>query len=180
MSATQATETYSCAYCGGTRSLTETVEGSYCSERCYYREKGEGAMNRVESHSRFCDSCYAPVRDVEPIPDRVRPDADGFQYRTPNTTIGVDDIGRDRYDRLERTRWSCGNCGAVDPDGGPIAECQNAALGEAIGNLFRALNWLYEREAIPERPGWDAYVEALRAYPRDAAFAVGKSVYAHE
>lgn len=183
MSATANDETVRCEGCGSSGPLYEYHHGEYCSNLCEYRAKGAELIEAVESQSQFCDTCYGHVRDVEPIPESKIAgkgyDADGYQHKTPLSTIGVDDFSRDPYRRLEGTRWSC-RCGAVDPDGGPIAELQNVHLADAVANLLRALAWLADREAIPHAPDQDAYYAALEDRWRDAAYACGVAVYGSE
>lgn len=170
---TQTTEPplYDCGHCG--RSFSHAPVGSYCSAACKYRAKGEALLRQVESQSQFCDTCYGRVRDIQPLPEHTP--ADGFQYATPLTTVGID-VFNDQP-RIEGTRVSCG-CGAVNPDAGPIAELQQIHGSTVKTNLFLALRWLAARDAIDAAPDLDRYTDALSERPHDAAFACGVAVYA--
>lgn len=169
-------DSFRCAYCQKPRSETG-VEGSYCSERCYYREKGSKALNRVHSDSRICNSCYGQVRDVEPATDRMPDVAIGQQYETPRTVIGVDDFSEDEFRRLEGTRWSCA-CGAVDPsdDHGDVTRWTEPIFE----NLYNALVDLWERGGLDEEPSRERFVGSLGERSHELELAVGRSLYASQ
>lgn len=154
------------------------VEGSYCSKECYYREVGERHIRVVENQSQFCNSCYAIVRDIEPVPDHVYPLGDGLQYPTPNTTHGIDTFRSRDGVEVRGTRWSC-SCGNVDPNV-TISELQNVGLERVISNLRRALVWLADRGVIDARPCRETYYRVLEdGGGRCAALAVGRAIEAN-
>lgn len=177
MSSAISIETDQCTHCG-TSYEPPTAYRGYCGLDCYYRERGSALIEQVEHTSQFCNTCYGHLRDVEPIPpakiDGKGYNGDGWQYPTELTTVGVDEF-RDTTPRLERTRISC-RCGAVNPNE-TTAELQNVDLAACMTNLYRALCWLADREAIPSAPDHEAYLASLWDSPRDAALACGKAVY---
>lgn len=153
----------------------EAEHGYFCSSRCYYQAKGGELVHQVERRSQFCATCYGRVRDIQPLPESVTV-ADGLQYPTPLTTHGIDVFNE--QPRIEGTRISC-KCGAVDP-GSTTAELQQIYPKTVRSNLFRALAWLAEREAIAGPPDVERYAAALGERWHDAAYAAGRAVYGGE
>jgi len=125
-------------------------------------------VEQVHRRSQFCNTCYGKVRDIQPLPESVTV-ADGFQYETERTTIGIDVFSD--VPRIEGTRLSC-QCGAVDP-GDTIAELQQIHATETRVNLYHALAWLAERGAIDAAPDLERYTDALGERHHDAAYAAG-------
>lgn len=190
MSVTTRSETYECAHCGGPR--TDATHGSYCSADCYHRAKGEALLNRVEHASQFCATCYAHLRDVEPLgelnvegPDHPtheddqgwRNVADGVQHPRAALTYGIDaHDGPHGYHEFQRE--SCA-CGAVDPNA-TTAELQQAIPDAVRERLFLAVRWLGWTDDDLPLASRERYDDALAECPHDAALAVGRSVYGGE
>lgn len=167
-----------CAYCGGARDPYDSIEGSYCSERCYYRERGERILNQIEANHTLCATCFGKIKDIEPIPDSYCEYADGYQHKTEQTEHVIDEFSGpgETNHRIQSTRWGC-DCGCVNPRD-VHAEIQNANLKTCIENCLYALYYLHERGAIPFPPSRQDYFDALRKHWRDAAYAIGRAVYA--
>lgn len=175
MSQTQERTAYDCAHCGGPRTKAG-IEGSYCSWDCVYRARGESLLAVVEADSRFCNTCYGRVRDIEPVPDDSKT-TDGLQYRTPRQTRGVDEREAPDGLRVRFTRISC-VCGAVDPTE-THADLQNVDLSGTVARLYRALVACYRREAIDHEPDRERYVEAV-GKTRDARYVAGYAVFGED
>lgn len=191
MSVTTTPETDVCEYCDGEFSLPND-RPNHCDDACYFRDKGDGVLNRLRSDHRICGTCYGTIKTIEPAPPRyvkgpdhaVREDSgpvqitDGIQYATDRMTYGVDEfrpVETDEWTAIEATRWSC-VCGAVDPtdEHGII---QATLYMTAATNLMRALADAYRRDAIPDEPDPAVIREALTAPWRGVEYAVGKAVY---
>lgn len=146
MSTTPQRPTYSCAECNRPQPAGELVEDTYCSVACHDRHEGRGVLRAVYTNHCFCATCFRTIKEVEPPTEAAKRKIRGaestqalvgFQYKTPNTTMAVDDFSNtdDPYTRLERERWSC-TCGAVDPNdplafvrrGEPTAELRERLL----------------------------------------------------
>lgn len=176
MSATTQSERGTCAYCNGPRDIRDSVEGSYCSAACYYRARGEGVLDQLESDHRICSTCHGRVKDVEPIPEDVYAAGDGLQYPTERTVHAIDEaVPEDLGQEIAFTRWGC-DCGAVDPNT-VHADLQEIHLATVLHNCLLALQDLYEREAIPHPPARERYFAGLREHWRDARYAIGRAIY---
>lgn len=64
-----------CGQCDDQYPQTESVAGSFCSQDCHLRSKGEGALAQIDSDHRFCSTCYRQVKTVERPPDAWVEDA---------------------------------------------------------------------------------------------------------
>jgi len=58
------TDEYDCVYCGGERTPGGGVRGSFCSNACHYKHKGEKAVNILRHDHRLCASCGRWVKEV--------------------------------------------------------------------------------------------------------------------
>lgn len=187
----------SCGYCSGSWDTGRGVRGSYCSWPCYYRDRGEGIINRLDSDRRICSTCYGHVRQTVPFPEGQR--GPGIQFSTERTVIGIDGFGppfvddsdenedpldvayplpwhdQERHEEVEGTRWSC-VCGAVDPQETHDV-LQNTDYQRTITNFYRALIFLFEHEALPHEPDLVSWLESLSKHPHDARYAAGLAVY---
>jgi len=180
-----------CGHCDNWRNPDASVEGSFCSEYCYYASKGQKSLNRIKSDHTRCATCFRRVKTIERPPegdsviveppaydgaiDDVRDVLVGYQYQTEHTVWGVDDFGSDAVPALKRQRWSC-ECGNVDPrkrDG--ILE--RVALGETIHRCFDCLVDCYKTGAIENAPDADRFQTALQREGVDWPYAIGRALY---
>lgn len=65
MSATAHPKRLTCAYCDGDRDADSSVKGSFCSSECYYKHKGDKALNILRHDHRLCPSCGRWLKTVE-------------------------------------------------------------------------------------------------------------------
>ena len=188
MSATTHTaETYTCRHCDGPRDAAASVGGSFCSERCLYRHRGEKAIRRIAADHRWCATCFRQVKTTHRPEDRLLEDAGvskhtrsafiGFQYPTEHATDGVDERPSEHepYRRLEFTRISC-QCGAVDP-GDQHEEIRDLDPKTTLQSLWHCLVTLERDGTLHRRPSQDAYLDALRETNRDWVYAIGRALY---
>ena len=70
MSTTTAPQSDPCAYrdCETTVHAHEAVEGSYCSQACYYREVGAGLLGHLTRRHEICGTCFRLTKDIERPP----------------------------------------------------------------------------------------------------------------
>ncbi|WP_092817596.1 hypothetical protein [Halopenitus malekzadehii] len=106
----------------------------------------------------------------------------GYQYRTENTTLVVDDVDSgDPYQRLERTKWGC-KCGNVD-----LSErhevLEDVEIESILPSLWRCLVALVQDNAIgPDQVDANAalkdrFLGAARESWRDWRFIIGYALY---
>lgn len=188
MSATPTTqETYTCRHCGGPREAATSVGGSFCSERCLYRHRGEKALRRIASDHRWCATCFRQVKettrpdDIElqdaGVSKLVRQSFVGFEDPTEHAVEGVDDREhRDNpYRRTAYTRTSC-ECGAVDPND-RHAVLRDLDPEATMQSLWQCLVALEEHGTLQRRPSKPVYIEAIRESNRDWIYAIGRALY---
>lgn len=184
---THQSETYTCQHCGGPFERTTSVCGSFCSERCLYRHRGEKALHQIVSDHRWCATCFRQIKTTHrppeselrsmDVPRHIRDVFIGFQERTEHATEGVDIAERTDGSsrRIEYTRTSC-SCGAVDPcDRHEVLRHLDPA--ETIQSLWACLNSLERDGTLQRRPDQDVYLKALRESDRDWVYAIGRALY---
>lgn len=172
---------YECTYCSGERTPHSSVKGSYCSLACYYRQKGQKALARIQSHHAWCATCFKPVKEIEPPTEYVLQAVEcddalvGYQYQTEHTDRGVDEADLDQWRRLVFTRWSC-ECGTIDP-GDRHEWLSEIDTAETIASLYTCLQDLEATGALDHRPDKTLLFEALREEWTDWEYAIGKCLY---
>jgi len=62
----ESTDIPECAHCENYRNPNKSYRGSYCSETCYYSDKGSNAVNIIQHDHRFCGSCGAVLKQIDP------------------------------------------------------------------------------------------------------------------
>lgn len=184
-----ATEAYFCQQCGGPRSPDASVGGSFCSERCLYRHKGEKALRQIRSDHRFCATCFRRLKTVSRPADSRLEDAGlsrltreafvGYQYRTEHATDGVDEVAAEERPsdrRLAYSRTSC-ECGTVDPSDRHEV-LRQLDPKQTVQSLWRCLVELERDGTLTHRPSRGAYLEALRKTDLDWSYAIGRALHA--
>ena len=184
---TPQTETYTCEHCGGPRKISTSVGGSFCSEHCLFRHRGEKALRQIITDHRWCATCFRQIKTTHrpseddlkamDVPRHIRDAFIGYQDVTEHATDGVDvtDAVEGSSRRIEYTRTSC-SCGAVDPcDRHEVLRQLDPA--ETIQSLWTCLNRLERDGTLQRRPSQTPYLEALRESNRDWVYAIGRALY---
>lgn len=65
-------ETYQCETCGDPTPGHETVAGSFCSQSCHARHRGQKLLNKLEEDHTYCYSCFGRLKHVEEPSDEWR------------------------------------------------------------------------------------------------------------
>jgi hypothetical protein len=91
---TRVPKTYECARdeCENSCDEVTSVEGSYCSRRCYQLERGRKLLNLIEHDHRFCAGCYHQLKEIE------RPDG---ETHPPHTGGGVETVKIEGADHID-------------------------------------------------------------------------------
>jgi len=45
--------------------VSDAVEGSYCSQACYYREQGGRFLQNLRRRHELCGTCFRLTKDIE-------------------------------------------------------------------------------------------------------------------
>lgn len=173
-------EVPTCACCGRWRNPNKSVEGSYCSTRCYYTKRGAKALKNVATDHRFCRSCMAQVKEIERPPDgNSLPECVvGYQYTTPEAERCTREYERTHDDDgrgLLRQRIGC-SCGATDLTTYDET-LATADLEATLINLVDVLVEKYHEEKLDERVDHRELFDTYRD-SRDLEHAVGRGLYA--
>jgi hypothetical protein len=107
------TESDDCAYCGDETPLAELVDGSYCSDDCADRHRGERLFRSLQYDHRLCFACFRWLKEVDKARPRDPECVIGFQYLTENAEHGVK-IDTD-IPRVYRSCTMC-TCGSQHQD----------------------------------------------------------------
>jgi len=72
MSTTRPTHTATCSYrdCDANRDPANSVEGSYCSQPCYYRAQGTRLLTHIrDRRHEICGTCFRLTKDIDRPPE---------------------------------------------------------------------------------------------------------------
>lgn len=191
------TRTDTCAYCTQEFDIYNAVEGSYCSQACHDRHRGEKLLNTVNHSHQYCALCGTRLKEVEPPkPDwafdntggsyeatedgvtftfhgqeESRRSAIGFEYTTDAADTGEKTAYRTDSFELITSGIVCGECGNASLTD-PQEEIQRDHLFEYASQILDSLR---ERKAdgefdceIDEQTVFDVLVDVP-----DLALAVG-------
>lgn len=109
-----------CSFCNSEYDTGYNSE--YCSEDCCFRSKGRSILNLIKYDHRFCNACFAKLKEIERPTDeqlrkiRGKQSAEaliGYQYRTQKSDIGEITIKKGTIDNVV-TGTVCGECGTTD------------------------------------------------------------------
>lgn len=184
MSATHDTsDGYTCQQCGGPRTK-EGVGGSFCSQTCWNRHKGEKLLNNIKHNHCFCSNCGARLKEIEKPTDEALRSIDGyhsttavvgFQYRTPSADTGEIDVKTDVQGReTVSTGTVCGECGNTN-SGECFPEDRHRHLVEYGHRFLESLEEKRE-EGVHDKDVDDAvFFEAL-VESEDLALSLGRAI----
>lgn len=90
MSATShsSSERYQCNHCGDHAPAHTFFDAAMCSLECRRAADAEPILNTLKHDHTTCSTCYRRLKTIEKPPERATSAAVGYQYRTPNATIG--------------------------------------------------------------------------------------------
>lgn len=189
MSLSKAT-TDECKWCN--EQITEWYAPGYCSEECYYKERGDRALNNLRHDHRFCASCGSKLKSIEPVPDekkikieapdhKNRPDEGeirnthiGYQYLTPNAEISEKEYHIDEYSSIIHTGTGC-KCGNTDTryiD----KDLQEIELKETLVNYVKRFREIEREGQINQRITKDTFFRVFKT-TGDLEYALGKALY---
>jgi len=179
-----------CEQCEDSFEVHDSPRPNHCSDECYYTDKGDKALNQIESDHTVCASCHTRIKTIEKPPKGTTvniPPSDheqatqttsnvliGYQYQTEDTRK-YDDAQGDGATAVFYTRWSC-ECGTVDPNQrDDILEAVD--LKATIKNLCERLYDLSRQDAIGGSFSHTRFLEAFQKDERNWAYATGFGLY---
>lgn len=91
-------QTDTCAYrdCQTEVAAPQAIEGSYCSEGCYYREVGARFLSHLDHRHELCGTCFRLRKDIE------RPPAEYLHRHFRTSGVGWSREGADGDWTVER------------------------------------------------------------------------------
>lgn len=162
-----------CTYCSETYSVG--YDAQYCSEVCYWKERGASVIRQIQNDHRFCTSCYARRKHIDKPPEEFRrklkaengyesaESVVGFQYHTPA-------VKRDHG-------FIYCKCGNIDHYA-DIEELRDIDRKDVIVNLWSLLVEYYHDNQFGENtPDKDVLFDTLKESEFDFEYAIGKAVY---
>lgn len=181
-------ESVECSHpdCPSTYPLSEDVNG-HCSRECALRHRGYRLLELIKHDHRFCYTCFARLKEVDPIPEEVRRNmepvvesaATGYQYRTEHAQLGEVARRRDEYqfDTKMGTICECGNANTRERE--DVIREQSSIKTTAL-QLHRALTALKREGQHNKDVDLLALAEALRDQEDDDSWdfelAVGAAI----
>ncbi|SIS00216.1 hypothetical protein SAMN05421858_5106 [Haladaptatus litoreus] len=164
--------TYSCEYCNGPRTK-EGVNGSFCSEECHDKHRGENLLTYLENDHRLCANCGSKLKVVEP-PTQAQlvkiqgyhstkslEDGGGYQYKTPLADA----------EELPTVCGSCGNCTLSKP----FPEAQSIFLRECARGILASLREKRREGTHDKTIDDETFFEYLET-PDDIPLALGRAI----
>lgn len=143
---------YRCATCNDLYDEDEKVEGSFCSERCYYRKQGDKALDRVRADHRVCASCGGWVKEID------RPSSDWEEKKGSKMEVALEH-GAELRSADEPIRLAhSGNCTIV----GTVLDATECTDAHTISGLIGYQHGTVEAESVVrEREGPDQWTTLL-------------------
>lgn len=192
--------------CSTTYPKADAVGGYFCSAECYYKDKGAGLIEKLESDPDHCATCFrthtSPRVNVGDLHQSCR---DAYTNRTPGPICPA---CANRYEWFERRRPLYGEntavdavtaeathqphrpvyrpmqgcqCGTTDPgESHRFLQTEGRVVNERQRALFATLVRLADKGSIDSYPDIEASREARREDPTGWAYQAGKSVYGGE
>lgn len=171
--------------------IEEYYSPGYCSERCYYKHKGDKALNLLRHDHRICASCgnflkeieaptdsydlYVQGPDGEPDENQLKNCLVGYQHLTPNAEwVEKERQSADEYIPLIGTGTGC-ECGItdtkeIDPD------LQELELAKVLSNYVKVFYELYREGQLDQRINKDVFFSEFKA-SNDLQYALGCALY---
>lgn len=188
-----AVETYPCAdqACDEHFAAHDSVDGSYCSQTCSYRDDGRSILRNIAHDHRYCTSCFRQVKEIERPQEHQRVvvgpvDHDqlqatsqdvlvGYQYRTKHSDIGpketrahhIIDAQPDTHDRKPTPADSLTMtgticaCGTTDHRDDYLRTHDHVDIPQAARRLHSILEDHYHDGQLDTQPDSAQLVQAL-------------------
>lgn len=156
MSVTTTPQTASCAYreCEAERDTQASIEGSYCSRRCYHLQLGTDLLLSIERRHELCSTCFRPKKTIE------RPDPDFFARHFRKSGVGwaLDEDGEWTVERY-------GQEVSRDAVVGFAYGTEHAEMGpHGLECVCGAIESDTDEPAIRELEDWPEWLEATTRY----------------
>lgn len=167
-----------CPHCGYTGPDAHTYR-AYCTPECYYQARGQSVLEHLERDHRFCATCWAQIKEVEPATETT-PDAFiGFQFPKPSAREGLKTLPSPE-DHVDRSRVAliC-ECGNTDHQHHEREYRVLDDLQARLRNLLQALHTLAAEDKLDHEPDHEVFLENV-TYEEDRvryAEAVGRCLY---
>lgn len=194
-----------CSWCEKQFKTTDSPRDEHCSHECFYKDRGEGALNQLASDHKICASCYRYIKSIskpeqswlEEKADRVETALNhgGELTNGPNGQLTLDArfCSNTRHTDTEsiigyqhptpETDYLYGNSGKW------ICSCGNVEVHEhddilanldietTITLLLARLRDLYYKGAIRKAPTESVFFEAFDTDKKNWKHAVGKALH---
>jgi len=182
MSVQSATQT-TCSYCGET--TEDYFSPGYCSEQCYFREKGEKALNTVRTDHTRCSSCgRIRATTSPPKPEEAFATVVDGAFNRVDGDVTYDAFGQDesqqaaigfRHPTDAEEQGIC-ECGTMGKQGEGHFDVLNGVATDAY--LLRLRDQIKEACIEGQRETWPARGDLLRIYhdTQDLEYAVGRAL----
>ncbi|MEE6210833.1 hypothetical protein U3A55_11810 [Salarchaeum sp. III] len=151
-------QTDECAYADCTTEFVVgmAVHGSYCSRDCMLRARGQGPLATLRDDHRWCGTCFARLKEIDPAPEDAPECATGLQTLTESATKG--ERTRHRDDVVDSSDWrTICTCGNTEHDHHEPAFNSDDVRRRAR-NLVAALRDLAREEKLPHHVDGQAVV----------------------
>jgi hypothetical protein len=161
MSTSQAA-TDTCAYCNQVFSISNAVAGSYCSEPCQHRHKGQKLLNTIQHTHTYCGSCGSKLKDIEPPkPEWAFDESGGAWDHTDDGELTYSRFGQeeshkaaigfeyttDKADSGLKTAYQTESFESVT-SGIVCGECGNASLSDPQADLRKRFLFEYTSQIL--------------------------------
>jgi len=196
----------SCNRCGKQYKSKDSPRDGHCSHDCFYKDRGEGALNQIASDHRICATCFRLIKSVS------NPDESYIQDRKDWRRIimdyGGDLYGDSDFDKVldatdvttstritasesiigfqyptEHTEYLHANsgrwmcqCGAVDTNNREDI-LASLELETTIAMLLARLTELAQSGAISDTPNTETFVDVFDPQELNWEYAIGKALY---
>jgi len=194
-----------CDWCEEQYIKQESPRDEYCSHDCFYKDKGDGAINQLESDHKLCATCFRYIKTVstpeqsylEDKADRVETAINhgGELYGGPNGELTLDatDCSNTRHTAAQSIigyqyptedtdflygnsgKWIC-SCGCVDTHERDETLAQ-LELDVTITNLCDRLSRLSQQGAVGGDFSEHRFLEAFEASERNWKYSIGYGLY---
>jgi hypothetical protein len=160
MSIRSRSQSASCAYraCDASRDPHDSVEGSYCSQACYYRDRGDRLLRAIEHRHELCSTCFRLTKDIE------RPPVEYLRRHFRRSGVGWSREGADEPWTVERYGQEVSRDAVVG-----FADATEHATPGSYGLECRcgAVDHDIDEQAIRDTQAWEWWLQVATEYLQD-------------